>query len=76
MDELSISNNNSNKFQLFEDAGQINNYDDKMMRQDSIGENKYDENLLDWFSLYIKKNKSFNIGIIDKSLSYIDYIIN
>lgn len=47
MEDLSISNNNLNKHQSFEEAGQINNFEDEIMKQDSIGDNKFDENLLD-----------------------------
>lgn len=48
MELLSISpNTNINKFQSFDDTAQINNFDDEIMKQESPGENKFDENILD-----------------------------
>ena len=48
MELLSISpNSNLNKFPSFDDTAQINNFEDEIMKPESSGEDKFDENILD-----------------------------
>lgn len=47
MELLSISNTNPNKSQSFEEFIQLNNFEDEIMRPDSVSENKFDDNFID-----------------------------